>query len=238
MPIHQESQRPQRKVQILNLRCRQLNSLHSLQTFPDLRILCITHNRLTHLTGVARCVHLRELYAGYNVITNLNALRELQPLTGLRVLGLKGNPFTEPWINRQSPPIPSYVHWVRRHLSQVERLDGQDIREWVSSAHPQPSKPFPTTIQVNHETLTRVTSHRTVWIDQPLPQADIRVPTPRPLHLQPQAEHNTHTLQPLRPAEENHNILLAMAALSKELDPSGLRIAQGILDHRQKFGKH
>ncbi|KAJ1953921.1 hypothetical protein IWQ62_005879, partial [Dispira parvispora] len=106
-------------------RCRQLTSLQTLQTFPNLRVLCITHNRLTHLTGVIRCVHLRELYAGYNAIVDVNALRELQPLTGLRVLGLEGNPFTEPWIKRQSPPIPFYVQWVRRHLSQVERLDGQ-----------------------------------------------------------------------------------------------------------------
>lgn len=85
---------PLHRLQELDLSYNQLGDLKGIpgDAAPALRVLRVTGNQLSCLTGLELCGSLQELHAANNLLREANHLSALRSLAQLRVLVLEGNP--------------------------------------------------------------------------------------------------------------------------------------------------
>lgn len=82
-------------VSVLSLRNNRLTQLPErfIRAFPNLKVICFSGNRFTHLPDLEGLSHLAVLNLANNALAfNLQDEYQLAALTGLRVLDLSGNP--------------------------------------------------------------------------------------------------------------------------------------------------
>jgi len=89
---------------------RNIRSIPSLETFPNLNCLSIDGNHLQNLDFIKTNFALGELYAGNNHISNING--SLRQLKNLRILHLQNNQISN--LN--------YLAYELRNLTALEDL--------------------------------------------------------------------------------------------------------------------
>ncbi|RKP38205.1 hypothetical protein BJ085DRAFT_39002 [Dimargaris cristalligena] len=195
---------PPPELQRLSLRGRGLTSVVHLRPLAQLRVLCLNHNHLTDLRGLASCHFLNELYVSYNWLKDLRVLLELTGLQQLQVLHVVGNP----WQNLPPTPtptpdpkalVPAYTQWIHRHLPQVVRLDGKSRPYGLTP--PQPPAQTP-----SRDTRRNVHAHFIT----------------------------TTTTTTATTTRQNNNIILAISVLTQELNSSELAVAQTLIAEQRR----
>eukprot|EP01063_Lacrimia_lanifica_P021324 TRINITY_DN2862_c0_g1_i1.p2 TRINITY_DN2862_c0_g1~~TRINITY_DN2862_c0_g1_i1.p2 ORF type:complete len:204 (+),score=58.34 TRINITY_DN2862_c0_g1_i1:273-884(+) len=108
------------QVRQLNLWACSLDDLSILKQMPNLEVLCLSSNKITHLRDFKGLRNLTELYLRKNEIADLDEVQHLKGLPKLKILWLSDNPCAG---------SATYRAYVIRSLPQLEKLDNVDISE-------------------------------------------------------------------------------------------------------------
>ncbi|KAJ1979585.1 hypothetical protein H4R35_001462 [Dimargaris xerosporica] len=237
----------------LNLRCLGLTDICAIHRFTHLRVLCIGYNRVTSLSGISTCLQLCELYAQGNQLSSMHELLHLSPLCHLQVLWLYDNPWKlDDPLTQYNSSLQSmacnnhsaalyYSYWVKRKLPQVQRLDGKNTVTRHSFACSVSETKTTTarrqTVSSMHEVQLHCSRHSTL---EPMGTA----PPETSFHRQqfvvspPATTAKACALSKklISAAETSHtsnrNVLLAISALSRNLNQEELGKARRIISKR------
>jgi len=105
-------------VQSINLFGQNLESIDIASEMTNIRVLTLTHNKITDLSPLSNCLELQELYLRKNNIEDISQIDNLRLLGNLRVLWLRDNPISL---------LPDYRQRVITILPNLYRLDENDV---------------------------------------------------------------------------------------------------------------
>ncbi len=236
-------------IKNLNLWGNDLDNVSVIKELPNLEVLSLSVNHIDTLKDFASCPHLTELYLRKNAIADLSEVQCLAGLKQLRVLWLWDNPCAE---------TPNYRLIVLHFLPHLIKLDNTEVtsEERESAGHlsleagiPAPpvretaAVPAPAPAPSKRKYDPPKESPAPAPLPAPVIEAAAERPLPalakpssssakRPARVEKREEPEKTTEKKPEPEQKNENILCAVLALLKELDPKSLELVKRDIDRK------
>ncbi|OHT11942.1 Protein C21orf2 like protein [Tritrichomonas foetus] len=207
-------------IKVLNMWGYNLRDVSLIEKMPNLEIISLPVNQISHLSSFQNCWNLRELFLRQNNISDFNELKYLSNLPYLKNLSLSENPIAD---------MPNYRKIVLQTLPHLEKLDDVDASILTISQKTAQQSHNQTHNQTNNQIHNQIHNHNSQQMRSGRLKANPSFVEDEELSMEVQQQQNHTQSYHLRQTQNrghrsDEGALTAILALLPELTPESLSI--------------